>query len=447
MYRISIHRLLFALIMVCSANLAAQEGQEGAETEAQAAAVSEALERARAEEQEALAAVERARADLQKVQQEKQLQNVEEARAVAEVRAAERAELAAMREELSRVHENLRRASREVARVHREIDRTQARSFVTSGEFVNIGDKAIIGVILGESVENGVPVLGVSPDGPAERAGIEQGDIIISMMDKPLADKSGSDARRVLSQVMDGVKVGDELLIGVKRGEENLEFKVTADKREPVAWQSIVRLPSAPAAPGAPGAPPAHSIERHIRIPEVATAELQEKLERIKSELGNIEIIVDGEGAIPFGDGMAETWEYRFENLSDLGGDVISETNVWFGLPATRGLKFAEVNEDLGKYFNVKEGVLVLSAREGNDLQLNAGDVLLKVGDRSVNKPGDVVRALRDWEPGSSIELEIKRDRRDRKLDVVLPERTVGFNFAPGVEDHRIHVIGESEDL
>lgn len=434
-----------ALIMAISTGVLAQAERSQAESDAQAA-VRETLEQARAEEMRAVQSVERARADLERVQQESRIRASEQTRVAAEMSEAERAKLDGMREELSRVHENLRRTSREVARVHRELDRARARSSAPFGTFVNVGDRAIIGVVLGDSVNNGVPILGVSPDGPAERAGIKQGDVIVSMMDKPLVDGSGVDARKVLSEVMEGVKVGDELLVSVQRGDDVLDFQVTADKREPFAWQSIVRLPSAPTSPVAPGAPPVAHIERHIRIPEVATAELQEKLNRIRSELGNIEIRIDSDGNAPFGDGVTETWEYRFENLSDLGGDVLSETNVWFGLPATRGLKMAEVNEGLGEYFEVDQGVLILSALEDNDLQLQSGDVVLQVGDRAVNRPSDVIRALRDWEPGSSIELQIKRNRRDKTLDVVLPERSVGFNFAPLSDDHHIHVVTDEKD-
>ncbi|MBT8062141.1 MAG: PDZ domain-containing protein [Xanthomonadales bacterium] len=437
-----------ALAMLISAPVVAQDNQGQAQSDAQAA-VRETIEQARAEEQQAQASVERARADLARVQAESRARSAEQSRAAAEISEAERLQLDAMREELSRVHENLRRASREVARVHREIDRTHARRHAPFGGFVNVGDKAIIGVVLGDSGDDGVPVLGVSPDGPAERAGIKQGDVIVSMMEKPLVDNDDADARQVLSEVMEGVKVGDELLISVQRGDEVLDFKVTADKREPFAWQSIVRLPSAPSAPTAPVAPDAPGvtrIERHIRIPEVATAELQEKLDRIRSELGNIDITINADGHAPLSDGMEETWEYRFETLSDLGGDVLTETNVWFGLPATRGLKMAEVNEGLGEYFDVAQGVLILSAMDDNDLQLQSGDVVLQVGDRLVSKPSDVIRALRDWEPGASIELQIKRNRRNETLEVVLPERSFGFNFAPLADDHYFHVVAEEQD-
>jgi S1-C subfamily serine protease len=47
--------------------------------------------------------------------------------------------------------------------------------------------------------------------------------------------------------------------------------------------------------------------------------------------------------------------------------------------------------------------------------------VITAIGDQPVNTPADVMRALREWEPGASIEIRIKRERRDKTLDVVLP--------------------------
>ena len=296
-------------------------------------------------------------------------------------------------------------------------------------------------MVLGQSNEKGVPVLGVSPDGPAERAGIRQGDVIVGMMGKPLTGGS-EDPRAVLAEVMDGVKVGDELNVTVLREDSEEVFTVKADRREPFSWQSIVRLPTAPDAPDAPGAP--HVIRR-IDLPEIDRAELREKLEAMESELRNIEVIVNTDKIARIAHGDGESWEYRFETFSDLGGDVLTEANVWFGLPATRGLKMAEVNEDLGQYFDVDSGVLVLSAREDNDLQLRSGDVIMSVGDQAVSRPADVIRALREWEPGASIDIAIKRDRRETTLEVVLPERSIGHRLVPMDEDHLIHEASQPD--
>jgi hypothetical protein len=236
---------------------------------------------------------------------------------------------------------------------------------------------------------------------------------------------------------MDHVKPGDEIVIAVDRDGESLEFVVTAEKREPFAWQSIVRLPSAPTAPGAP------VVIEHIEIPEIDGEAIVAQVERIREDLDKTRIVIDTERMIRAGE-APETWEYRFETLSEFGDDALAETSVWFGLPVTRGLKLAEVDEDLGTYFKTDRGVLVLKAREDNELQLKSGDVILQVGEKQVNKPSDVMRALREWEPGSNITIGIKRDRKDRKLDVVMPERTLGFDFVPFSEDlhFNVHVSG-----
>ena len=89
--------------------------------------------------------------------------------------------------------------------------------------------------------------------------------------------------------------------------------------------------------------------------------------------------------------------------------------------------------------------VLVLKAKDDNDLQLQSGDVILDVGGKEVGKPSDVMRALRDWDPGSNIEIGIKRNGRNVTLDVVLPEKTLGFDFVPfGEALHlEVHASGD----
>ena len=130
-----------------------------------------------------------------------------------------------------------------------------------------------------------------------------------------------------------------------------------------------------------------------------------------------------------------EVFEYNFETFSDLGEDALYSANVWFGMPLTRGLKLAEVNEGLGDYFKADHGVLVLNATEDNDLQLLAGDVVLAVAGKRVDKPADLMRELRGLESGTTLEIEIMRKRKSKTIEVEVPDQNPGFGFVPGTEN------------
>lgn len=419
--------------------LAAQESRRAAEVRA-AEAYARALEAAEAEQRAALEAVESARRELSQRAEEQQ-RRAEEAERRAqdnrelaeewrerarEERERERENNRRIREELERAHENLRRASREVARVHREIDRPSAvvAPSVRFGE-----DRAVIGVILGESTESGVQVLGLSPDGPAERAGIEQGDLIIALMGESLTGDE-VDGRVILGEAMEEVEPGDELVILVQRDGETVETVVTAEKRTPFSWHSVTRLstvpaaPSSPSAPSAPGSPTAPVIVQSFEAPHIDRERLEHELEGMRQELEERRIIIDARGVDAEGDVI-----YEFETFSDTADTVLAGANIWFGMPLTRGLKLMELEDGLGDYFDADRGVLVLRAEDDNALQLRTGDVILSVDGSGVRRPADVMRALRDVEPGATVDIEVKRQRRDEVLSVEIPENRVGQSF------------------
>jgi len=399
--------------------LMAAEAEQKAALEAVSSA-REDLER-RALEEQALAEQLHRRAEAKRESSESRRR---EAAAMAE---AERAELAEVRRELARAHENLRRASREVARVHRDID----RSVRPAPEVRLVGGRAVIGVVLGDNTDRGVRVLGLSPDGPAERAGIRQGDVIVGLMGESLTE-GGVDGREVLTDAMRAVDPGDELTVRIDRGGEEMDVTVVADERTPFTFQSVTRLatvptaPTDPDAPDAPDAPRPPVVVQEIEVPRIDRERLEKELERVREDLEARRIVqewVTPEGGV---------FIYEADALSEIAEDALAGADLWSGMSLTRGLKLSNLEDGLGAYFDTDRGVLVLRARADNALQLETGDVILSVGGESVNRPGDVVRALRDADAGDTIDIEIKRQRRDETLSVVIPEARLGLRFPKG---------------
>jgi C-terminal processing protease CtpA/Prc len=332
-------------------------------------------------------------------------------------REIQREEMTLAREQLSRAHRELREASREVARAHRELSRSGREIEII--QEINLGDRAVIGVVLGQQTEQGVEIIGVSPDGPAERAGIQPGDVLVSIRGEQLAANDAG--RQSVFQIMREVTDGEELAVEVSRSGQIHAYTVTAEQREPRGWQSVIRIPEAPDVPGAPHAPEApYLITETIEIPDIdeaaLAAEIAELSDRIEAT-NRMFVIHDGENGR----------ELEIEPFSDFGSQAIDEANIWFSLPQSHGLELATINEGLGAYFKTDRGVLVVKAREGNGYELQSGDVILSIGSTEVNSPSDMVRALRDAEPGGEIAIEIKRDRKNRTLNVIVPENRLGF--------------------
>ena len=127
---------------------------------------------------------------------------------------------------------------------------------------------------------------------------------------------------------------------------------------------------------------------------------------------------------------LPEDFDVEIAEFSKLAGHALKEANVWFGLPHAQGLELVKINESLGAYFKTDRGVLVVKARKDNAYRLEAGDVVLDIDSRPVNSPTDVMRTLREIEPGSAIEIGIKRNRADQTLSVVMPESRLGYSWS-----------------
>jgi len=397
------------------ARLEAEQAREEASKAAQAA---RDVARANAELARQQRDLEREVADA-----ERQERDIERARQMEEMERA--------REELSRAHRELREASREIAEAHRALAVENEIHRVV--RHVNLGERAVIGLVLGMESPEGVQVIGVSPDGPAERAGLKAGDVLVSIRGENLGGGDGKAGRETLFRVMDEVEAGETLAVVANRNGEALDFEVTAERREPSSWQTMIRIPNAPMAPGTADDP--HVIVERIEIPQIDHEALDAQVEALNEHLKTRQfafISPDGE-ELEFDEDfvLPETSDIEIAELSNLAEHALQEANIWFGLPHAQGLRLAEINPDLGAYFDTDRGVLVLHARMDNAYGLEAGDVVLEINERPVDSPADLMRALREIEPGSDVQFTIKRDHKDESLRMTMPENRLGFVFPP----------------
>lgn len=402
------------------------------------------VERLRARREEMMQAIEQSRmeaeqaAEQARVKAEQLRVEAEQVRIEAEdmmlQSAAEREEhmrqLEQARREISRTHRELRRASQEVARAHRELALAEDRR--VRAQLINLGDRAMLGVILGNVTDDGIQIIGLSPDGPAERAGLQTGDVLVSLRGENLARAEGRSAREVIFDVMRDIDEGEEIAVTVLREGKRWDFMVKPDKREPASWASYIRLPEVPEVVVAPDAvdpadPPPHVRIERIEVPPIDTAALAAEALAVTEELEAFKAVI-ADGAMDytieydFGD-----FEFDTQAFSDIGAMALSDASVWFGSPSTRGIRFAELNEGLGAYFDSDHGVLVLDAPADNAFGLEAGDVVLKIGEDDVNETSDIVRALRDYDAGDAIRIAIKRNKREQSLEAVMPENRLGL--------------------
>jgi len=91
--------------------------------------------------------------------------------------------------------------------------------------------------------------------------------------------------------------------------------------------------------------------------------------------------------------------------------------------PGFGPLELVTITPGLGKYFGADSGLLVVRAPAGPGLELADGDVLVTIGGRTPESPGQAFRILQSYEPGEKVKLGILRDRKRMEFDVTMPPR------------------------
>jgi membrane-associated protease RseP (regulator of RpoE activity) len=137
-------------------------------------------------------------------------------------------------------------------------------------------------------------------------------------------------------------------------------------------------------------------------------------------------------------------WEWKWE------GKTGKRKTVAFAGVVTQAL-----SEGLAEYFKVKEGALiseVVKDSPADKAGLKAGDVIIKIGDESIEDEGDVADAIHEFKPGDAVDFIVYRDGKEMTIKVTLGETTrfgslLEKDIKCEIEDGmvRIHVPEEAE--
>jgi S1-C subfamily serine protease len=206
----------------------------------------------------------------------------------------------------------------------------------------------------------GARIEGITPGGPAEKAGLKAGDVITRFNGTALGGASAEDDEdsgpgMKLIELARELDPGDSVQVEYRRG-----------------------------------------------------TEAAKKLTLVAENLGGNVLRVPGMGAMP---GLMDPdmhWDpgIGFEGFRTPWG----------------GIELVKLNPELGEYFGTREGVLVVSAPEDSSLALKGGDVILTIGGRKPSSPMQAMRILRTYESGESVAIEVMRKQKRVTVTWKVPE-------------------------
>jgi len=280
-----------------------------------------------------------------------------------------RAALARSQAELRRAQSELDALSTRIAELSMKIAREDIEAALARPAF----DRPVIGVVLRSDPQAGAALAAVTPNSPAERAGLRSGDRITAVDGRRIAAASAQQRLDEARELLDGLEEGQTLRIDYQRGADVGHVEVSAEQLPGLSWWRGRALDS-------------DAIRAQIE-PMIAMRQLF-ALEQIA----------------PF-----PPCDQDDDGCPEL---ALAESLRW------RSLRLAPVDAQLGRYFGSEHGVLVLSAEASPLKGLQSGDVLLQIADTPVEQPGDVIRALRASPPESRLRVRLMRDRKAHELEL-----------------------------
>lgn len=229
----------------------------------------------------------------------------------------------------------------------------------------------------------GAYVTGVSPGGPAAKAGIQSADIIAKLAGKAVTARGEESAGLRLIEMIGELDAGKTVDVELRRGKDTKKVKVTPADDDADFFTGVIDEGNVRRFSFAQGEP--FGVAR-------------------AGEMNLIERMVPGEAITV---------------RPSIGTGSFSFTTNARGPLAS--LEMATLNAGLGSYFGSTDGVLIINAGEKQELGLLPGDVVTSVDGRKVTSPSQLMRILRTYEQGEEFKLQIMRQKRAETVSGKMP--------------------------
>jgi len=305
-------------------------------------------------------------ADAARAQAEKSRGDAEAQRTQAEKARAE------AERELNEMRGQMRELSRKMADISAKLGDVGPRNYAY--RYLGDPNHAMIGVVLGGG-DRGVRINAVTPGGPADKAGVRHGDILVAVDGKRVVDEEHA------MESLRELKVDQNVKLTVLRDGKDTDIAVKAERREPFNI--------------------GYAFEGDVLPPDFG-AHIQQQVERAMSHA-------------QISEQQAERIAERAQRQAEHALQRVHVSMPWYGV------NLAGLNSDLGGYFGTDKGVLVLSADDSLK-GLKAGDVLQQIGGEPVQRPEDAFRLLRQQPSGSDVKVQVLRQHKPLTLSMKAPD-------------------------
>lgn len=287
-----------------------------------------------------------------------------------------------LEQKLETLRQEMRDLERQLGRAHREMVFMAPGSGEAPMAFALAVGRPRLGVIVKTDRDPATDSIGavleaVTPEGPAAKAGLQSGDIVVTFNGQRLSAGTGVPGERLIDLAGE-MEEGDTVRIAIRRGKEAKTVTVVPKKVDDLAYTYRYQMAADSAMDRA-----RRALERTMVL--APKAEMRGVMEPM-------------------------VWSVR-------------ESARWSDMELTT------LDANLGGYFGTTEGLLVVRAPKDSLLGLKSGDVILRIGGRVPSSPSHATRILRSYEPGDEVRIEVMRSKRQTEVKAVVPQPERGMHW------------------